>query len=64
MTVTLSILIFLCGIAGFIVNRKNVIILIVAIEILLLAVEKLSPVKLYYAAVTKGNCCYSIKKLT
>lgn len=38
MILTLTILLFLCGIAGFILNRNNVILLIVAIELLLLAV--------------------------
>ena len=38
MIITLTIFLFLCGIAGFILNRNNVILLIVAIEILLLAV--------------------------
>ncbi len=38
MTTTLTLLLFLCGIAGFILNRNNVILLIVAIELLLLAV--------------------------
>jgi NADH-ubiquinone oxidoreductase chain 4L len=38
MSLTLTILLFLCGLAGFILNRNNVILLIVAIELLLLAV--------------------------
>jgi NADH:ubiquinone oxidoreductase subunit K len=38
MITTLTIILFLCGIAGFILNRNNVILLIVAIELLLLAV--------------------------
>lgn len=38
MILTLTIFLFLCGIAGFILNRNNVILLIVAIELLLLAV--------------------------
>lgn len=37
MTMTLTIFLFLCGLAGFILNRNNVILLIVAIELLLLA---------------------------
>lgn len=41
MITTLTLLLFLCGIAGFILNRNNVILLIVAIEILLLAVTLL-----------------------
>jgi NADH-ubiquinone oxidoreductase chain 4L len=40
MSLTLTILLFLCGLAGFILNRNNVILLIVAIELLLLAVLK------------------------
>ncbi len=39
MIITLTIFLFLCGIAGFILNRNNVILLIVAIELLLLAVH-------------------------
>lgn len=38
MTTTLTLFLFLCGLAGFILNRNNVILLIVAIELLLLAV--------------------------
>ena len=38
MTTTLTLLLFLCGIAGFILNRNNVILLLIAIELLLLAV--------------------------
>ena len=34
----LSIFIFLIGILGFILNRKNIILMIIAIEIMLLAV--------------------------
>ena len=41
MITTLTLLLFLCGIAGFILNRNNVILLIVSIEILLLAVTLL-----------------------
>ena len=41
MTTTLTLLLFLCGIAGFILNRNNVILLIVSIELLLLAVTLL-----------------------
>jgi len=41
MSLTLTILLFLCGLAGFILNRNNVILLIVAIELLLLAVTLL-----------------------
>jgi NADH-ubiquinone oxidoreductase chain 4L len=41
MTTTLTLFLFLCGIAGFILNRNNVILLIVAIELLLLAVTLL-----------------------
>jgi NADH-ubiquinone oxidoreductase chain 4L len=41
MITTLTIILFLCGIAGFILNRNNVILLIVAIELLLLAVTLL-----------------------
>jgi NADH-ubiquinone oxidoreductase chain 4L len=37
----LSILLFLIGILGFILNRKNIILMIIAIEIMLLAVTLL-----------------------
>ena len=37
----LSLLLFLIGILGFILNRKNIILLIIAIEIMLLAVTLL-----------------------
>ena len=37
----LSIFIFLIGILGFILNRKNIILMIIAIEIMLLAVTLL-----------------------
>jgi hypothetical protein len=36
----LSIILFLIGILGFILNRKNIILLIISIEIMLLAVNK------------------------
>lgn len=42
MIITLTIFLFLCGIAGFILNRNNVILLIVAIELLLLAVPSIN----------------------
>lgn len=41
MTITLTIFLFISGIAGFILNKNNVILLIVAIELLLLAVTLL-----------------------
>lgn len=37
----LSLLLFLIGILGFILNRKNIILMIIAIEIMLLAVNNL-----------------------
>lgn len=37
----MSIIIFLIGILGFILNRKNIILMIIAIEIMLLAVTLL-----------------------
>ncbi len=37
----LSIILFLIGILGFILNRKNIILMIIAIEIMLLAVTLL-----------------------
>ena len=38
----LSLFLFLIGILGFILNRKNLILMIISIEIMLLAVENLS----------------------
>ena len=38
---TLSLLLFLIGILGFILNRKNIILMIIAIEMMLLAVTLL-----------------------
>lgn len=37
----LSLLLFLIGILGFILNRKNIILMIIAIEIMLLAVNNI-----------------------
>jgi len=37
----LSLFLFLIGILGFILNRKNIILMIIAIEIMLLAVTML-----------------------
>ena len=37
----LSLFLFLIGILGFILNRKNIILMIIAIEIMLLAVNKI-----------------------
>jgi NADH:ubiquinone oxidoreductase subunit K len=39
----LSIILFLIGILGFILNRKNIILLIISIEIMLLAVNNANP---------------------
>nr|YP_010846107.1 NADH dehydrogenase subunit 4L [Cyathus pallidus]YP_010846162.1 NADH dehydrogenase subunit 4L [Cyathus stercoreus]WEV87294.1 NADH dehydrogenase subunit 4L [Cyathus pallidus]WEV87349.1 NADH dehydrogenase subunit 4L [Cyathus stercoreus] len=38
---TMSILLFLIGILGFVLNRKNIILMIISIEIMLLAVTVL-----------------------
>lgn len=43
----LSILLFLIGILGFILNRKNIILMIIAIEIMLLAVTLLVLISSY-----------------
>jgi NADH-ubiquinone oxidoreductase chain 4L len=40
-TMNLSLLLFLIGILGFILNRKNIILMIIAIELMLLAVTLL-----------------------
>ena len=40
-TMNLSLILFLIGILGFILNRKNIILMIIAIEIMLLAVTLL-----------------------
>ena len=43
----LSLLLFIIGIIGFILNRKNIILLIIAIEIMLLAVTLLILISSY-----------------
>jgi NADH-ubiquinone oxidoreductase chain 4L len=43
----LSLLLFLIGIIGFILNRKNIILMIIAIEIMLLAVTLLVLISSY-----------------
>jgi len=40
-TMNLSLLLFLVGILGFILNRKNIILMIIAIELMLLSVTLL-----------------------
>jgi NADH-ubiquinone oxidoreductase chain 4L len=37
MIIILTLLLFLCGVAGFILNRNNIILLLMTIEIMLLA---------------------------
>nr|YP_010721274.1 NADH dehydrogenase subunit 4L [Cyathus jiayuguanensis]WDS46468.1 NADH dehydrogenase subunit 4L [Cyathus jiayuguanensis] len=44
---TMSILLFLIGILGFILNRRNIILMIIAIEIMLLAVTLLVLISSY-----------------
>jgi len=44
---TLSLVLFLIGILGFILNRKNIILMIISIEIMLLAVTLLALVSSY-----------------
>ena len=44
---TLSLVLFLIGILGFILNRKNIILMIISIEIMLLAVTLLVLVSSY-----------------
>lgn len=44
---TLSLVLFLIGILGFIMNRKNIILMIISIEIMLLAVTLLVLVSSY-----------------
>ncbi len=46
-TMNLSIILFLIGILGFILNRKNIILMIIAIEIMLLAVTLLVLISYY-----------------
>lgn len=48
MIITLTVFLFLCGLAGFILNRNNVILLIVAIELLLLAAKTQSYHSVYF----------------
>lgn len=43
----LSLLLFLIGVLGFILNRKNIILLIIAIEIMLLAITILVLISSY-----------------
>ena len=45
---TLSIILFLIGILGFILNRKNIILIIISIEMILLAVTLLVLVSSYH----------------
>lgn len=47
MTMNLSLLLFLVGILGFILNRKNIILMIISIEIMLLAVTLLVLISSY-----------------
>nr|WDS46425.1 NADH dehydrogenase subunit 4L [Cyathus striatus] len=44
---TISILLFLIGILGFVLNRKNIILMIISIEIMLLAVTLLIIISAY-----------------
>lgn len=44
---TLSLVLFLIGILGFILNRKNIILIIISIEIILLAVTLLVLISSY-----------------
>ena len=44
---TLSLILFLIGILGFILNRKNIILIIISIELMLLAVTLLVLVSSY-----------------
>ena len=46
-TMNLSLLLFLVGILGFILNRKNIILMIISIEIMLLAVTLLVLISSY-----------------
>jgi len=44
---TLALILFLIGILGFILNRRNIILMIIAIEIMLLSVTLLFLIKSY-----------------
>jgi hypothetical protein len=57
-TMNLSLFLFLIGILGFILNRKNLILMIISIEIMLLAVENLSLLSDLRA---KGHCILNCK---
>src|SRR6266567_1644152 len=46
-TMNLSLLLFLIGILGFVLNRKNIILMIISIEIMLLAVTLLILISSY-----------------
>lgn len=46
-TMSLSILLFLIGILGFVLNRKNIILMLISIEVILLAVTLIILVSSY-----------------
>ena len=60
MIITLTIFLFICGIAGFILNRNNVILLIVAIELLLLAVTIINSCLTACSFAAEGAKCFYI----
>jgi len=53
----LSLFLFLIGILGFILNRKNIILLIISIEIMLLAITSYFS---YYLPYYYGNTLFTI----
>ena len=56
---TLSLVLFLIGILGFVLNRKNIILMIISIEIMLLAVTLLVLVSSYQFDDIRGQT-YSV----
>ncbi len=44
---SLSLVLFIIGILGFVLNRKNLILMLISIEIMLLAVSKLNSLILF-----------------
>ena len=48
LTMNFSILLFLIGILGFVLNRKNIILLIISIEIMLLAITIMILISSFY----------------
>ena len=59
----LSLFLFLIGILGFILNRKNIILMIIAIEIMLLAVSTIQTDYIFVNSTFNINCFKEIIQL-